>query len=96
MAGVPLDAAGSMVNRIGHRIAAGEDFLDGDHLFEGEVELEVGGIHPVHVADGLVGQWEEHYWRHPEVAPAELRLLQVMPVPVVERFRLRRPHVTLG
>jgi len=96
MAGVPIDAAGAMINALGHRIAAGEDLIDGDHLWEGEIELEVGGVHPVHIADGLVGQWEEHYWRHPEVAPVELRVLQLLPVPVIERFRLSRPHVTLG
>lgn len=96
MAGVPINAAMAMVNALGRRIAAGEDLIDGDHLCEGEVELEVGSIHSVHVANGLVGQWEEHYWRHPEVAPPALTLLQVMPCPVVERFRLRRPGVTLG
>jgi hypothetical protein len=96
MVGVPLDAAGAMVNRIGRRIAEGEDFLAGDRLFEGEIELEVGGVHSVHVASGLVRQWEEHYWRHPEVAPPELHVLQLLPVPVVERYRLSRPHVTLG
>jgi hypothetical protein len=96
MAGVPIDAAMAVINALGRRIAAGEDLIDGDHVREGEIELEVGGIHPVHVANGLVGQWEEHYWRHPEVAPAALALLQAMPCPVVERFRLSRPHVTLG
>lgn len=96
MAGVPIDAAMAVINALGRRIAAGEDLIDGDHVREGEIELEVGGVHPVHVADGLVGQWEEHYWRHPEVAPAALTLLQVMPCPVVERFRLQRPYVSLG
>lgn len=96
MAGVPIDAAMAMVNALGRRIAAGGDFVDGDHLWEGEIELEVGRIHSVHVANGLVGQWEEHYWRHPEVAPPALALLQIMPCPVVERFRLRRPVGTLG
>lgn len=96
MAGVPLDAAAAMINALGDRIQAGEDFLEGDRIREGEVELEVGDVHPVHLTNGLVRQWEEHYGRHRELAPPELWVLQVMPVPVVERFRLSRPHVTLG
>lgn len=96
MAGVPIDAAMAVINALGRRIMAGEDLVDGDRVQEGETGLEVGAVHPVHIANGLVGQWEEHYWRHPEVAPLELALLQVMPRPVVDRFRLSRPHVTLG
>ena len=96
MAGVPVEAAGAMINAPGRRIKAGEDLVDGERVREGEIELEVGAVHSVHIANGLVGQWEEHYRRHPDVAPPDLALLQVMPCPVVERFRLRRPHVTLG
>jgi hypothetical protein len=96
MAGVPIDAAMAVINALGHRIEAGEDLVDGQRVREGEVELEVGTVHPVHIATGLVGQWKEHYLRHPEVAPLEPALLQVMPCPVVERFRLSRPHVRLG
>jgi hypothetical protein len=96
MAGVPPGAAAGMLNALARRIQAGDDLLEGDRVVEGELELEVGGVHHVHVAGGLVAQWEEHYARHAEVAPTELRVLQVMPVPVVDRLRLSRPHVTLG
>jgi hypothetical protein len=60
-----------------------------------EIDLDVGEVHPVHIAGGLVGQWQAHYERHPELAPA-FEVVQLMPRPVRKALRLSSAHVTLN
>lgn len=95
MVGVPLNAAGAMLNDVGRHLGHSDELLQpGGSIRMGEVDLEIGDVHPVHIAGGLVGQWQTHYDRHPIGAPA-LAVVQLMPRPVRNALRLSSPHVTL-
>jgi len=95
MAGVPLDVAGRMLNEVAEHLCHSDELLwPGGSLQMAEIELEVGEVHPVHIAGGLVGQWQAYYERHPDGAPA-LEVVQLMPRPVKHNLRLASPHVTL-
>lgn len=94
MAGVPISVAGHALNALGARIAEGERFRAGQKgiaVAEAQVGLVV--VHPVHLAAGLVGVWEDHYHRVPP-RPA-LEVLQVVPHPTGGQPRLDQAFTTL-
>ena len=95
MAGVPIPVAGSALNALGARIAEGERFPPGcSGVRVHEVEVVTGVVHHVHVAAGLVGQWEDHYRDDPAMLQ-RLEVVQVLPVPIGRLPRLDRSYTTL-
>lgn len=94
LAGVPWPAAVSTLNALGEMVAVGEVLTPGQApVVVGEVELAVGTVHPVHLADGLVGMWDALYAAYPPAPRREV--VQVLPLPSC-RLRLDRPHTSLG
>jgi len=94
MAGVPIPVAGHGLNAVGARIAAGERFSAGQQgIAVAEAHVGLVAVHPVHLAAGLVGVWEDHYNRVPPRPPLEV--LQVIPHPTARQPRLDRAFTTL-
>ncbi len=95
LAGIDLGVAAAALNSMGARIATGERFEAGQvGVVVGEVAVELGEVHPVHLANGLVGVWEAHYARR-RGEPPPLELLQVLPVVGRRLPRLDRASTTL-
>jgi len=94
LAGVPWRASVPVLNALGTMVAVGEVLEPGrEPVVVGEVELAVEVVHPVHLADGLIGMWDAHYDAYP---PAPRRaVVQVLPLSG-RRLPLDRPHTTLG
>jgi hypothetical protein len=59
-----------------------------------EVDVDFGVVHPVHIANGLVGMWQGLYLDHRRAEPPPLELVQVLPLPD-RRFPLDVPHTRL-
>lgn len=94
MVGVDISVAMNVLNTLGTMIATGEQLRPGcPGVTVGETELAFGSVHPVHVAAGLVGTWEEYYGRRPGATPT-LEVVQVLPLPG-RRFPLDMAHTTL-
>jgi hypothetical protein len=95
MAGVPIPVAFHALNAVGARIAVGERLVVGQpDMSVAETQVEVGAVHPVHLANGLVGRWKDHYDRMPGAAPP-LEVLQLIPHATDRRLRLDKPHTNL-
>lgn len=45
-----------------------------------EVEVAFGAVHPVHLANGLVGMWQALYLDHRDGQPPPLEVVQVLPL----------------
>jgi len=93
LAGVPWQASLPVLNALGTMVATGEVLEPGRvPVLVGEVELAVGAVHPVHLANGLIGMWDAHYEAYP---PSPRRsVVQVLPLPG-RRLPLDHPHTTL-
>jgi hypothetical protein len=61
----------------------------------GETELAFGEVHPVHIANDLVGMWQNLYLDHRQGEPPVLDVVQVLPLPG-RRLPLDVPHTPLG
>ncbi len=97
MAGIAIEEAGFALNDLGRRIEDGERFGIGAPGIEVEgVAIEIAAVHPVHVGNGLVAVWDDHY-AHAGRHDLELEVVQVLAVGARKHQpRLSRPYVTLG
>lgn len=95
LAGIDVSMAMTALNALGTMVATGEVLRPGrSPVTVCEVEVVLGEVHPVHIANGLVGMWQALYLDHRQVEPPPLEVVQVLPLPD-RRLPLDVPHTTL-
>ena len=95
MAGVDISLAMNALNALGTMVATGEVLAPGrPEVRVCETEVAFGTVHPVHIANGLVGMWEALYVDKRQVEPPSLEVVQVLPLPG-RRLPLDVPYTSL-
>jgi hypothetical protein len=94
--GVAWQLSLHVLNALGMMVATGEVLVPGrDSVAVCETEVAFGGIHPVHISNGLVGMWPALYVDHRRVEPPPVDFVQALPLPG-RRLPLDVPYTTLG